>query len=124
MLQGWLSWWSHSIAAFYAQPSTFELAKMLKRVLTSCARDVALLISFTKKIKEKLFTLVNLQSFLHPPLLAKVRVAGIYTAWGITLLNQWVVSVFIESSCLAFLCPASFVEFLSGQNAVGLGRSA
>ena len=62
--------------------------------------------------------LVNLQNFLCPPMLAKVRLALTYVARGITPLSQWVVSSLIESSYLTFLSSASCN--LSGQNAMGL----
>lgn len=62
--------------------------------------------------------LVNLQNFLHLPMLAKVRPATVYIARGITPLSQWVVSSFSQSSYLTFLSSASCT--LSGQNAVSL----
>lgn len=55
----------------------------------------------------------NLQNILHPPILAKVRLAMVYVARGITPLSQWLVSSFTESSHLTFLSSAG--GSLSGQ---------
>lgn len=51
--------------------------------------------------------LVTLQNFLHAPMLAKVRLAMVYVARGITPLSQGLVSSWIESSYLTFLSSAN-----------------
>ena len=74
--------------------------------LVLCTRDVAFPNSFTERLRKTLHVGKS-ASFLHPPMLAKVRLALVYVARGITPLSQWVVSSFVESSYLTFLSSAS-----------------
>ena len=74
--------------------------------LVSCTRDVAFPNSFTERLRKTLHVGKS-ANFLYPPMLAKVRLALVYVARGITPLSQWVVSSFVESSYLTFLSSAS-----------------
>lgn len=108
MLKGWLYQWSlGDLALFHAGHLDQCDVPVLQHSLSALQKD-----------EGKQSVLVNLQNFLCPPMLAKVRLAMTYVARGITPLSQWVVSGLIESSYLTFLSSSGCN--VSGQSAMGL----